>query len=238
VAGLYRGFPQDASAGFAAAGRGARGLSDLYGGRADAAGKNAAQALYGGYSLYDRFRQPPETQSPAPVVDAVPTMNPSEFTPGFGGTAQDPWYGRDGGAIRRRYAEGGEVSGPGTGTSDSVSAIKKPGTYILSADTVRAIGTKKVRDIMDKAGVRPGDGEANDRSGIPVRLSNGEWALPPEVTSYYGELFFDKLQQKYHRPVYGAEGSANGGAIRRRALPQTVEDAIYGTMNSQAIRRR
>jgi hypothetical protein len=161
------------------------------------------------------------------------------------------WAGQaDGGAIRG-YAEGGEVDetggeikGPGTGTSDSVSAIKKPGTFILSADTVRALGHKKLEDLMEKAGVRKsyggGDGEDSDRSGTGVRLSNGEWAMPPEVTKYHGEEFFNKLQQKFHRPVFSGDDShmANGGAIRKRKLPMDVENAIYGAMPQRAIGRR
>lgn len=258
VTNLYRGFPAEASAGMSRAAGGQAALAGVYGRQAEGYAGQAAQAGYaagsGAIWMANRFGQP----GGGGGGGGTTTVDPYDYggsTSGYDPYAETGYsdaagYGsqfgadsaglREGGAIplrRRAYAVGGRVSGPGTGTSDSVSAIKKPGTYVLSADTVRAIGTKKVRDIMEKAGVRPGDGTASDQGGVPVKLSNGEWALPPEVTNYYGEEFFNKLQQKYHRPVFDAEGVANGGAIRRRQLPRSVEDAIHGSMSSQAIRR-
>lgn len=175
------------------------------------------------------------TVGPAISKGVTSWLSPSVAPPSTGGydasLGYDPLGGygdgyRHGGAIR--YAEGGPISGPGTGTSDSIAAVKRPGTYILSADTVRAIGTKKVRDLMEKAGVRPGEGENSDTHGERVHLSTGEASLPPEVTRYYGEEFFHKLQQKYHKPVRDETGGlANGGAIRRRLMPRSVEAAIH-----------
>jgi hypothetical protein len=141
-------------------------------------------------------------------------------------------------------ANGGEIEGPGTGTSDSIRALKAPGTYILSADTVRAVGTKKLRDLMEKAGVRPGEGENSDPRGVQVALSNGEWAMPPEATKYHGEEFFNKMQQKYHRPVFAdvnedeTASAANGGVLRKRAMPRQVEDAILAQLPTRAIGMR
>ncbi len=40
-----------------------------------------------------------------------------------------------------RYADGGKVSGPGTGTSDSVPAMLSNGEYVVRAGAVKAIGT-------------------------------------------------------------------------------------------------
>lgn len=141
-----------------------------------------------------------------------------------------------GGALQdRKYAAGGPVKGPGTGTSDSIKATVRPDSYILSADTVRAIGTKKIKDLVEKAGVRPDSQGGDDVHGIQVRLSNGEYHVPPEATRYYGEEFFNKMQQKYHKPVASADGMANGGAIRGRRLPVTIENAIMGNMPRQAI---
>ena len=162
------------------------------------------------------------------------TAEDSSYDPNWSGGG---W--KDGGAIRRGYAEGGPVEGPGTGTSDSISTAKAPGTFILSADTVRAIGTKKITDLMEKAGVRPGDGESPDPGGRAVRLSSGEWAVPPAATMYHGENFFNALQKKFHRPVMDEPGgAANGGAIRVRAMPRSVEDAIMGVHRPmRAIRR-
>jgi hypothetical protein len=164
------------------------------------------------------------------------------YTGGFGAgdAASLPYFEgyRHGGAIKR-YAEGGKIEGAGTGTSDSVPTVKQPGTYILSADTVRAIGTKKLDDLMEKAGVRPGDGETPDGGGVPIRTSNGEYAIPPRATKYYGEEFFNKMQQKYHRPVMDDDetGMANGGAIRKPVIPRSVEEAIMRAVPAKAIGR-
>lgn len=245
LANMYRGFPGQAMTGLAAAGAGQRGVGALQGNLANMYGNWSGQAAQAAGDWWSRI---PKT--------TPPTQPGPEFTPYPG--SPDPTYGgpgtaynydfdalRHGGVIdgeARRvpdYAEGGKIKGPGTGTSDSVGAIKRPGTYILSADTVRAVGTKKLNDFMEKAGVRPGQGGVSDSGGVPVRLSNGEYAMPPEVTSYFGEDFFNKLQQKYHRPVFADDdGVANGGAIRRRGLPRRVEEAIFRAMPDEALMRR
>ena len=61
--------------------------------------------------------------------------------------------------IATRKANGGKVEGPGTGTSDSVPAVNTStggpvrlsnGEYVISADTVRAKGTKFFDDLQAK----------------------------------------------------------------------------------------
>lgn len=142
--------------------------------------------------------------------------------------------------VTHEFAGGGAIRGPGSGTSDSIKASVSRGSYILSADTVRAIGIKKVDQLMEQAGVRPsfGGGGGEEKGGVPVRLSNGEYQLPPEVVQHHGEEFFNKLQEKYHRPVMNGDGLANGGVIRKRGLPREVEDAIFRSMPEQAIGKR
>lgn len=233
LANMYKGFPGQASAGFAAAGRGQYGVGALQGDISGMYGKWAQQAGAAAGDIFGRMPTgtPPTQPNPEPTAEMFPDWEPGGYSM--------PSYRGGGRIIDVDYAEGGKIKGPGTGTSDSVSAIKRPGTYILSADTVRAVGTKKLHDFMEKAGVRPGQGGASDSAGVPVRLSNGEYAMPPEVTSYFGEDFFNKLQQKYHRPVFADDdGVANGGAIRRRVLPRRVEEAIFRAMPDEALMRR
>lgn len=225
-------------------------------GLATDASTRAAQGAYGGIRLATDAAKWFESTPGAPAPRSDPNFgaswrgsvdNPGVMDPMDPRTFEvypNSYYGigyRGGGAIRRRYAEGGKVEGPGSGTSDSIATVKRPGTYILSADTVRAIGTKKIEDLAEKAGIRKGyggGGEAPEAGGIPVRLSSGEYALPPEVTQHYGEEFFNKLQQKYHRPIASEPGMANGGAVRRRVLPREVDDAIIGHYcNGGALKR-
>ena len=232
--------------------------------RSDAAAQDLA-AMRGGYG-YSSIINPviraitqPSTQAPAPVESRAVTpyagsygssWEPSswDWGPSDFGDYGSGYYYRHGGAIRRGYAdggsprppyaEGGQIQGPGTGTSDSIATNMRPGSYVLSADTVRAIGTKKVQDFLEKSGIRPGMGGTGQSGGVPVRVSNGEAEIPPETVAYFGEEFFNKLQQKYHRPVRDETGMANGGAIRTATLPRSVEDAIFRSVPSAAIGRR
>ena len=48
-----------------------------------------------------------------------------------------------------RFAHGGPVRGPGTGTSDSIPARLSHGEYVLPADTVKAVGVDKLDAIKD-----------------------------------------------------------------------------------------
>ena len=245
-----------ASTGAAASGQRATALNYLYG--QQNAQNQAQQSGYAWGNLATRGinaimgqQQPPAPvesreiyYSPGSGYDDPFNYNYGGGGGGFGGSSggSAPSWSNDmnfrhGGAIHA-YADGGEISGPGTGTSDSVPTVKRPGSFILSKDVVQAIGTKKARDIMEKAGVREGDGENADPRGVAIRTSNGEWVMPPEVTKYYGEEFFNKLQQKYHKPIANDEdGMANGGAIRRRSLPRSVEDAIFKSVPAKAIGR-
>lgn len=238
AAAAWQGLPAGATANLsgAASTTGAAATGALNLAKADDAA--AAQAAYGGFTLAKEASNwykgtTPGTQPAAPIDSVTPrAVNPYGTAPfSTNDTAYD-WP--------VPYADGGKVEGPGTGTSDSIKALKRPGTYILSADTVRAVGTKKLDDMMEKAGVRKdfsGGGATPSSTGVPVRLSSGEYEVPPEVTQHYGEEFFNKLQQKYHRPV-ASDGMANGGAIRKRPLPRMVEEAIHSCASSGITRRR
>jgi hypothetical protein len=228
---VYRGMPGQAMQGYSAAGAGQLGVGKLQGGIADMYSGWGAQAGYAAGNIFGRMGR----SAGGGGADGGGGFDMSQYD-------HSQNYAPEGNNLdmsQNAMAEGGKIKGPGTGTSDSVSAIKRPGTYILSADTVRSIGTKKLNDMIENAGVRPGQGGENDKGGVPVRLSNGEFSMPPEVTAYFGEDFFNKLQQKYHRPVFSDEGgAANGGAIRRRVLPRRVEEAIFRSMPDEALMRR
>ncbi len=57
----------------------------------------------------------------------------------------------------RRYYHGGEVSGPGTGTSDSVEALLSDGEFVMTAEAVRNagggdrnMGAARMYDLMNR----------------------------------------------------------------------------------------
>lgn len=113
------------------------------------------------------------------------------------------------------FAKGGMIQGPGTGTSDSIPDEMAPGTYILPADT-----TKKL---------------ALDDKKVPVRVSNGEYELPPEQVQAVGAAVLDAIKGVTHAPKsLSARGLqppqdeqffATGGSVRdpeelRKMIPQ------------------
>ena len=123
---------------------------------------------------------------------------------------------KNGGMVKPHgFKAGGLIRGPGTGTSDSIPDKMAPGTYILPADT-----TKKL---------------ALDDKKVPVRVSNGEYELPPEQVQAVGAAVLDAIKGVTHAPkspsARGLQSPqdeqffATGGSVRdpeelRKMIPQ------------------
>jgi TP901 family phage tail tape measure protein len=75
------------------------------------------------------------------------------------------------------YAEGGYVTGPGTGTSDSIPAQLSNGEYVLKADSVKRIG----KDTLDKINNTGGMGTPG---GIGYRVGGSE--APASAAAFAG----------------------------------------------------
>ncbi len=58
-------------------------------------------------------------------------------------------FAADGGKIKR-LGRGGKVSGPGGPVDDKIPAMLSDGEYVLPADTVKAIGVKKLDKLVKK----------------------------------------------------------------------------------------
>lgn len=130
-----------------------------------------------------------------------------------------------GSALKRREAaaglkDGGPVRGPGTGTSDDVPDNVPEGTYIMPADSTRAIGEKTLGGL----GMR----------GIDVNLSNGEFKLPPKQVHAIGVQTLNQLKDATHTPssTEAAKGMkpelffANGGLVEdEKKRPNSFGDA-------------
>lgn len=97
---------------------------------------------------------------------------------------------KDGGVVPRGFKPGGLIRGPGTGTSDSIEAEKKPGTFIMPADSTEAIGPEALEEM----------GET-----VPVRLSDGEFELPPEQVQALGEAVLTVMRNATHQPAGEAQ---------------------------------
>lgn len=103
------------------------------------------------------------------------------------------------------YANGGVIHGKGTGTSDDIKRNMPAGTYIMPADSTRAIGA----DTLQGLG-----------KNMPVNVSNGEYEMPPEQVHAVGVQALDNIKQSTHTPVRNAKGFspssaffANGGVV-------------------------
>lgn len=131
---------------------------------------------------------------------------------------------------RKGYANGGMVRGPGTGTSDDIEDEVPVGSYILPADTTKAVGPKMLDGMQSKAATAP----AGLRGAqVPVAFSNGEYELTPEQVHAVGVKTLDGMKNATHKTVgmRGAEDPmrmffANGGAVseeeRARLANQTA----------------
>jgi len=84
----------------------------------------------------------------------------------------------------RRFAGGGLIRGPGTGTSDSILTTLPPG-YVIPKSTVNAMGAGFFGG---------GDTYQSNGTGIPAQVSNGEYFLPQSsVKAAGGTGFFDRM---------------------------------------------
>lgn len=83
-------------------------------------------------------------------------------------------------------AGGGLIQGPGTGTSDDIQTQMPAGSYIMPADSTEQIGE---------------EGLAGLGSPADVRVSNGEYQLPPEQVHAVGVQALDQMKDATHTPV-------------------------------------
>jgi hypothetical protein len=65
-----------------------------------------------------------------------------------------------GGQVKKpkMYEEGGPIEGPGTGTSDSITAKVSNGEYIIPADVAQYLGTKFLDGLVANAQLEMGGG--------------------------------------------------------------------------------
>lgn len=83
-------------------------------------------------------------------------------------------------------AGGGMIQGLGTGTSDDIQMQMPAGSYIMPADSTEQIGE---------------EGLASMGSPADVRVSNGEYQLPPEQVHAVGVQALDQMKDATHTPV-------------------------------------
>ena len=121
---------------------------------------------------------------------------------------------KDGGIVGG-FKPGGLIRGPGTGTSDSIETEKRPGTFIMPADSTQAITPEVLARLGATEEMPEGAELGEDGQGeggkVPVRLSNGEFELPPEQVQALGEAVLTVLRDATHQPASGQEAPTGKG---------------------------
>lgn len=114
--------------------------------------------------------------------------------------------------LRGLFAKGGTIKGPGTGTSDSIEAKVKPGTFIVPAKNA-GFAEKLVKELLGK---KEGKMNLNQGGGVKVKLSNGEYGISEktknELTSYLGQEILEELAPDAKE---NSEEMRMGGMLKR-----------------------
>lgn len=170
--------------------------------------RNAMVAKYRAEQAQERAAQAAAAQPPAPAPAEQPKRNALSDYVGMG-------------AMQRRekaagFASGGLIRGPGTGTSDSIPDEMRPGTFIMPADSTQALGLDDAPERDDE------EGEGGER--VPVRVSNGEFEIPPEQVAAVGAAALAALEQaQAGGPAQGAGMEAQVG----QAVLTAIRDATH-----------
>jgi hypothetical protein len=118
-------------------------------------------------------------------------------------------------------AKGGLVRGPGTGTSDSIETEAEPGTFIMPADSTKAIG----QSALQKMGT------------VPVRLSNGEFEVPPEQVMAIGAAVLKLLKDTTHTPVNGEDGGQTDAEVAQLTAEMPEQQFADGGLIENDVTR-
>lgn len=116
-----------------------------------------------------------------------------------------------GGPVQKR-AGGGLITGPGTGTSDSIPAVVPAGSFVVKAAAVRKLGV----DYLDSLA---GEGVV-DGAPMPVMVSNREYLFGPQAVKRLGMRALAALNN-------GRAAFAGGGLVGLAQLRPSVSPAAF-----------
>ena len=88
--------------------------------------------------LYNTWYGAPTQTAEALAANVGITLEQAQAQPQFAYNIQQPITAAHGGIVGLQ--EGGEIAGPGTGTSDSIPARLSDGEFVMTADAVRGMG--------------------------------------------------------------------------------------------------
>jgi len=90
-----------------------------------------------------------QQQGKSALLGAAGTAAGMYFGSPAGGAMIKNLFSADGGSVKR-LGRGGKVSGPGGPVDDVIPAMLSDGEYVLPADTVKAVGVKKLDKLVKK----------------------------------------------------------------------------------------
>lgn len=114
-------------------------------------------------------------------------------------------FNRRGSSMRVSFADGGVITGPGTGTSDSIAAeaagqplAVSNGEYHVPAAVVAALGADFFEQLTAKFHQPTGSPDpAMPVTDTPLQMEPGAYIVPADVVQALGRDFFDKLVELY-----------------------------------------
>lgn len=115
--------------------------------------------------------------------------------------------------------DGGKITGPGTGTSDSIPDAMQTGTFIMPADSTKALGIQTL----------------NQLANMPALQGD----FTPEQAHAAGIAFLSSLRDATHKRVEQAEkppeqfNFANGGQVAFHELEPLGLDRVAGRMQTK-----
>ena len=130
------------------------------------------------------------------------------------------------------FAEGGMVSGPGTGTSDSIPAWLSNGEYVLTAAEVKAIGAHNL-DRWKSAMQAP----AKFAQGGMVGAMHGARTAAPVYPSGEGGTSISVIDQRSAATSSPIEVTKTKGPGDKEIIQMLVKDAMKTLHNSGALDR-
>lgn len=150
--------------------------------------------------------------APAPAAAPAPQSAITDYSGMSAMQRREKEQGlKDGGTVKPHgFKVGGMIRGPGTGTSDSIEAKKKPGTFIMPADSTEAFGPDALEELgeadgggeeLDEDSAMSDDDEAAEGEAVPVRLSNGEFEFTPDQVQALGEAVLTVMRDATHQPA-------------------------------------
>jgi TP901 family phage tail tape measure protein len=162
-------------------------------------------------------------------------LNPPSRGPASGGG------GRTGPVIA---AEGGPITGPGTGTSDSIPAMLSDGEYVIKAASAKKLG-RRFLDSVNAGKPRPFPGMIKPR---PLPAFNKPYPMPqiiPDDGMVYagGSPYFNESTGMYNKPrplpaFNKPSFKLPGMGIARPSMPQIPSGTSFDVPNADELRKQ